>query len=87
MTDPNYQAMVTRNTALAPNAPVHIVAGPHRGKKGRIHSASGDGHVLVQTNGEATPVRVNTDHVIPADADSMLRHMAANLRKPGAASC
>lgn len=77
--------------ALRPTTMVHIVAGPHRGKHGRIKSSSGDGHVLVDAAGEAKPIRVHADHVVkatdpgdPTDpsaaADTALRAMAAKAR-------
>lgn len=73
-------------TALIPvNTLVHVVAGPHKNKTGRVRSASGDGHVMVAAVGEKRPVRVNVKHVARADspspaADASIRAMANKTR-------
>ena len=72
--------------ALRPTM-VYVTAGPHKGKRGKVRSASGDGHVLVDTPGQKQPIRVNKDHITSADGNDMLRAMATNRRNRGASPC
>ncbi len=67
--------------ALRPTTPVYVTAGPHKGKRGKVRSASGDGHVLIDAQGEAAPIRVHADHVTGADGNAMLRAMANRRRR------
>lgn len=81
MTDLNVTGMIDATPLIPVNTLVHVTAGPHKGKKGRVRSASGDGHVLVNAHGESRPVRVNVNHVTRADAisqaaDTAIRKMA-----------
>lgn len=85
MTDPNYSAIVDATPLIPTNTLVHVTAGPHRGKKGRARSASGDGHILVDAHGEKSPIRVHKDHVTKASelskaVDESIRAMARSRR-------
>lgn len=89
-TDPgdlNTSGMVDATALIPVGTLVNVTAGPHKGKRGRVRSASGDGHVLLNAPGEKSPVRVHTGHLEPASgtsktADAAIRAMAGReLRK------
>lgn len=87
MTDLNVTSMVNPDALIPKNTLVHVTAGPHRGKKGRVRSESGDGHVLVDAQGESGPIRVNKEHVTRADTvsqqmDHAIRAMAGRRTRP-----
>lgn len=86
MTDLHVGDLVNPQALIPKNVLIHVTAGPHRGKKGRVRSASGDGHVLIDAHGHTSPIRVNTQHVIRADAvsghmDTALRTAARKTRR------
>jgi hypothetical protein len=81
MADLNTGDMID-SPALRPTATVYVTKGPHRGKKGKVRSASGDGHVLLDAHGETNPIRVNTSHLTDAtDGNTLLRRMANSRRR------
>ena len=86
MTNLNVTSIVNPQALIPTGTLVHVTAGPHRGKKGRIRSASGNGHILIDAHGHSSPIRVNKHHVMPADTlsqhmDHALRTMAGKTRK------
>lgn len=86
MADLNVTSMVDASALIPTGTLVHVTDGPHRGKKGKVRSESGDGHVLVDAPGESSPIRVNKQHVTPADAvsqhmDNAIRAMAGRASK------
>jgi ribosomal protein L24 len=74
----NVTSSVDASALIPTGTLVHVTAGPHRGKKGRVRSASGDGHVLIDAHGHSNPIRVNKHHVMPADTVS--QHMDTAIR-------
>lgn len=83
--DLNVTGMIDATPLIPVGTLVNVTDGPHKGKRGRIRSASGDGHVLLDTPGEKSPIRVHTGHLEHAGgtsraADATIRAMAG--RKP-----
>lgn len=86
MANLNVTSIVNPQALIPTGTLVHVTAGLHRGKKGRVRSASGDGHVLLDAHGHSRPIRVNIKHVMPADTvsqhmDNAIRTMAGKRNR------